>query len=404
MAKKQAVKGDSEKKESKEPKDTSLASYKKYSTQLDCLSTGIFALDLAIGALDPVLGIPGIRCRDIWEIYGFNNCFKSGTAEHMMMTTIKRYGPGSVVVVYSEPPDPERFIGMDVGVEDIEVASCIDKDSEEKELLMEASLEALLSAASDPKVKLCVVDSVAMLSANGELYDKDDKERGLGDPSVAVKAKVMNDFIARFMKLPPQCQSVLLLVNHLKVPISTGFSLFPSNKLRPETPGGRGMEFAAFVRTESSAVALMREKNHSVLDTKVEYGLEIAYKSPKNKYSHSTGTRIVKVKWDRKSKRINNAETVINYATFFTYVDPNAPKDAPAKEKIKSILTPPVVQAGAWFYIGKEAFQGVGKAAAWLEANPEILESLKAQIAKRSEQFFEDDKDFTSEYTLDEKE
>lgn len=364
----------------------SLSRVQKFRADLPVMSTGIFALDLGLGAIDPDTGLPGIKMGDIIEICGENNSYKTGTWEHTAKATIERYGPQSVVGVFSEPPNVERLISLGVNPEDIISIDCYNEDADSKLIHAKAALEALLEFAMLPEIKLCIVDSVATLTPEVDM------DKGLGESAVAGLAKIMNSFTADFTKIEED-RPLLMLINFYREPVNTSFRAAPASPLRPNTPGGRGMEFLAWHRVQCSSYPIYADKNHSILDTRIQTGLKIKYKIFKNKESHTVGQRIITTEFDFKTKRINNAETIITYSTFFTKVGPGGKKE--------SILTPPILQQGAWFVIGEEKFQGSAKAAAYLNSKPEIVRNLMSQITKMQESFFEDDSSFTSEYILD---
>jgi len=364
----------------------------KFRVEMPVLSTGITALDLAVGAVDPVTGIPGITLGDIVEICGENNSYKTGTWEHMARETLRTYGPYSVVGVFSEPPDTQRMIDLGIDPDHIISIDCFHEEAEQKNILAKAALEALLKFAKMPDIKLCIIDSIGNLTAETEIYDAKGKERGIGDRTVAAQAVVFNDFISRYSKLEG-IRPTLLMVNFYREAINTGFGFSqPTPIIRHKSPAGRGKEFACNVRILCSSTPKYSETKHSVLGNAIELGREVTYKIFKNKNSHTVGTRTVKTSFNFKTKKINNSEILLNYATFFQFKE---------GAETKSLLDPPLIQAGAWYRIGSERFQGSTKAIEYLDNNPDLCKSLLVQIAKNQDYFFEDDKNFKSEYILD---
>lgn len=371
----------------------------KFLTELPVLSTGIFPLDLAIGVLDPETGLPGIRCGDIAEIMGENNGFKTGTTEQLIAQTLKRYGPESVVCCFSEPPNIERMESVGINPSHIIALGVLHEDIKPTEMLAEHCCDAMLDFASYPQVKLIVIDSIGALITEGMMYDR----KKLTDVSynpVAAQAKVLNNFVNKFTKLDHR-ECVLWMVNHYREPINTGFSLTPNSLLRPKSGGGRGKEFMAWIRIMCISQPHWREERHSITDQRIADGLDVTYQVIKNKYAHSTLMRTVKAVFSTVTKKMNNAETILNYAKYFTRNETTKDAKGKASTQLTSILEPPVVQAGSWTSIGDERFQGGNKAAAYLEQQPEMMEKLIKQIATRQEDFFEDGKSFTAEYLLD---
>ena len=364
----------------------------KFRMERPVLSTGIYVLDLAIGSVDPETGLPGITLGDIVEICGENNSFKTGTWEQMAKTTIEKYGPYSVVGVFTEPPDTSRMIELGLNPEHIISIDCFHEEAEQKNILAKAATESLLKFAKLPEIKLCIIDSVGNLTAETEIYDAKGKERGIGDRTVAAQAVVFNDFISRYSKLEGD-KPTLVFINYFREAISTGYGFAqPAHIIRHKSPGGRGKEFASWIRILCSSVPIYAKTKHSVLDNAIEIGRTVTYKVFKNKNSHTVGTRTVKTDFFFKTKKVDNLEKLITYASFFQYKEGS---------ETKSLLDPPLTQAGSWYKIGDQRFQGSEKAAAYLESKPELCTELLKQITKYQDSFFEDDKSFKSEYVLD---
>ncbi len=377
---------------------------KQFRTQLPCLRTGIDALDMALGSIDPETGLPGLRQGDFMEVIGTNNSFKTGTWEHMALETVKRFGPKSVVGLFSEPPDVDRYIGLGGDPDDIWSIDTYHEDAEARQGLAEKGYETLYEFCKHPSIRLAIIDSMGQQITKSEMFESSTKEKELGTQTVASRAKLNNDFIKRFGLLP--IRPALVGINFHREQINTGFTFTNTfNPLAVTTGGGVGKDFAAHTRvlcSSSSEWKLDANKKpikHSILDEKIEIGRQITYKVIKNKNAKEYGVTIVKTSFDFRTKKINNSEIILDWCLFFTYQDPKL------KGELNSVLTPRVIRKGtsSW-YIGEESFRGKKPAEAYLDAHPEVREALLKQLAQEDyrNQFFSDEKRFKAEFVLDE--
>lgn len=344
---------------------------------LPVLATGIFPLDLATGEVDPELGNGGVRAGSIVEFCGKNNSFKSGTSDQFIYTTQQRYPGRSVAVLYSEVPEAGRLESVGIDIDNLVAVTCVDQTGHVM-ITAEEALETVLDLIAIPEIKLVVIDSLAALPVADQL----DRDMSQSD-AVAALAKVTNRFC---LKVPSKNKSnaVIVIVNHYRDPITTGMSFGPP-KTRRETPGGRGMEFLADLRVICSAKPIYDEKNHPIEGNKTQTALKVTYEIFKNKYCPTTGNRTVTADFNTRIHKVNNEEKALQYAQFF------GKKDG---DKLESIINPPVVQAGAWYYIGypeTKRLQGSDNAIKYLVDNPEIYGKLVKELTKTevSEKFFE---------------
>lgn len=366
----------------------------RFRYDLPVLSTGIYALDLAIGEVDPVEGTPGLVLGDVLEIAGYNNSFKTGTWEQMAVATIKRFGPQSVIGLFTEPPNVARSVDLGLDPDDILSLDCYHEESSQAQALAENGLAALLEYAAEPDIKLIIIDSVGNLNSEYELFDNKNKARALGDKVVAGGAGIFNDFCKKFSNIEGH-RAAMVLVNFYREAINTmswGFKP-TSSVLNIETGGGRGKEFLSAVRVICSSTP-KADRVHSVLKDKVEEGRNITYKIFKNKTSKTYGTVNVRAEFDYRTKKINNPDTLINWAEFFTFAE---------GKEWKSLIDPVIRRSGAYYYIGDAKFQGMAKASAYLHESPEVMKKILIQLAKPEirNMFFEDVKRFKSEAVLD---
>lgn len=344
---------------------------------LDVLSSGIFPLDLAFGEQDPKYGNLGVSARSVIEVEGENNCFKTGIGEHFIANTIRRYGNKSVACLWSETPNARRLASLGVDLDGVLSLGCYHPDIDKKRLLAENALNTLIECARDPKVKLCVIDSVAALTTNNQLYDGN-KEKELGDSDpVASLAKVINLFIKEWHYHNEQ--AVLLFINQERDEIRTSGFGGPTPLTRRKTSGGRGMEFRCDYRVNVIGGAVWSEKLHPVYNKKLQTGIRVNATVFKNKNGLTVGSRPAEFSFDFLSHKLNNEEKIVQFASFF---------GTKKGDEIISELEIPVAQAGSWTYIGKEKFNSGAKTAAWLRENPAVYDKLVAEIGKRQDLWF----------------
>ncbi len=360
--------------------------FRNFINGLPVLSTGVFPVDMAVGKIDPVTGNGGIRARDIVEIMGVPGVGKTSLLYSMIVETQKRYPHrGSVVLVCSELPDIDRLERAGVDVEKLVLIGCYTPDTKAKQLLAEGALHSAMELARDPACKLIGIDSVSTLIPE----KTDEKDIGESTP-VAGLANIMNPFIGKFYKYASV--AVLVMVSHYKESPNIGFSFVPTNLLTLKTSGGRNKEFLSMVRilVDGTAEYLKGPDGklpykHPTTNAKIQIGINITYQMIRNKYGNSDAFRTSKVYLDFKTGRFNNAEKTIDYASHFVAVDP-------VSKKTVSLLSPGVVQGGAWYTVGDQKFQGMDKAVAYLESHPELLWEIQKQLLPRSNEFFLDEK------------
>lgn len=358
--------------------------YRKLQLDLDVLETGILKFDMACGWLSPVSGLCGIRKGDMFEICGQSATGKTAVADQMTLTTLRRYGPQSVVWICSEQFEPQRFILKGIDPEDVIVRTADDPDYEIRKNLGEDLMEFALKMCEQEWVHLIIIDSVAALTTNRLLYDGKGENawRDVEVTPVANLGSAFNNFCFQFSRRRKNC--VLGMVNHWSPPIETGFTLNEDTV----TPGGAKKQFLSNVRVRAAGVLDIDRDQHSVEGYKSSNTLKTRFEFFKNKYCNPTNHRKVKVEYDFLTQRYNNEEALIEYASFFGTRVPNPDNK---KEKITvSKIDPPVAKIGAWTYIGNESFNGIDRAVQYLIDNPDIYDKIKLQLYQYRNEFWLD--------------
>ncbi len=371
--------------------------HKQIQLNLGTVQTGIFKLDPSIGYHGND-GLVGIAAREIVEFCGPSACGKSSAAVEVAKTTLERFGPHSVVWLNSESliSTLNMFELKGIDIDDILFKNVYDPDIEIRKNLAEDQLEWVLAMSEDPTIRLIVIDSVAALATGSQLYDGKgaNDNRDLEVSPVAALAKVFNNFILQFSRRNKN--AVLLMINHWKPPITTGFKLHEGT----DTPGGQMKQFLSNLRLLFTAQTEKDIEAHSVSGTKQSSTLNTRIEIFKNKYCNPTNNRVCKIAYDFINQRFDNEESALEWATFFGE-RVNDPEDKAKKRKITvSELEPKIAQAGAWWYIGDQSFNGTDQAVKYLIDNPEIYAKIKEQFAskERLDRFFMDTKpDFSQQ-------
>ncbi len=357
--------------------------YKRIREKSLCLSTGIFPIDMAIGEFDEE-GYAGIRQRDAFELFGPNNSLKSAVTISMIKETLDRFGPHSVFCIFSEPFDPWRMEQAGIDLDQLLTYEVYEIDEETGEVvingaLAQAALTADLHMCQEDGLMLTIVDAVAALVPELEMYDGK-KIRDINSIPIAASAKVMNSYIKKRKNLNKK--SVLGMVNHYHEKITSDFSALLMDKSKIQTTGGVGKDFAADVRILCNTTIEMQKENHSVIDAKQGKQYNSTWQLIKNKYCPTIVHRTVKGSFDPKVGKFDNEEKLIEWATFFAHKD--------NKDVIHSLLEPKVYKNAAHITIGDQKFHGIAKAVEYLRTNKEIFQSLKKQMYPLNGRFFED--------------
>lgn len=363
-------------------KSISVQEIKQFEKDLPVLSTGVFPIDLGLGAVDPVYGNGGIRARDLVEICAKNGSGKTAIANSMMATTQRRWPGRNIVCFFSETADFDRMEREGVDVDRLIIVG-------QHYVSAEDGLDAMLQFCEHEEINLCIIDSIAALAVSANA-DKDLSK----SEAVAALAKVFNRFSAEYFKrtrLAP-----LLMLNHYRDPVNTGFTLgkTSANPLIPETVGGRTKEFLSKARIMLKASPDYDEDvKHSftwggtIKDRRIDR-LKITAEIFRNKYAPPM--RKVRFKYDCNDLRFNNGETTLRLASFFS-------RKNSSTGEWESLLDPPVIQKGSWVTVGDQSWQGFENACNAIEDDIELIQAIQNQIVPRGKEFFDDEKNFDKE-------
>lgn len=200
------------------------------SMQIETVSTGSIALDLALG----VGGLPKGR---VTEIYGPESSGKTTIALHVIAEAQKRGGRCAFIdAEHALDPVYAKAIGCDI--DNLLVSQ---PDTGEQALTITNKL--IESGALD----VVVVDSVAALTPRAEI------EGEMGDSHVGLHARLMSQAMRKIVGNLNNSKTVLIMINQLREKIGVMFG-------SPEvTTGGKALKFYASVRMDIRRIETLKE-------------------------------------------------------------------------------------------------------------------------------------------------
>ena len=189
--------------------------------QIDVISTGSIAIDLALG----VGGLPRGR---VVEIYGPESSGKTTLALHVIAEAQKMGGTAAFVDV-EHALDPQYAQGLGIDLDSLLVSQ---PDTGEQ------ALDIAEMLVRSNAVDVVVVDSVAALVTKAEL------EGDMGDTHVGLQARLMSQALRKLTAAISRSKCVMIFINQLREKVGVMFG-------SPETTsGGRALKFYASVRLD----------------------------------------------------------------------------------------------------------------------------------------------------------
>lgn len=200
------------------------------SMQIDVISTGSIALDIALG----VKGLPRGR---VTEIYGPESSGKTTVALHVIAEAQKNGGTCAFIdAEHALDPEYAKAIGCDV--ENLLISQ---PDTGEQALTI---ANRLIESGG---VDVIVVDSVAALTPRAEI------EGEMGDSHVGLQARLMSQALRKIVANLNHSHTILIMINQLREKIGVMFG-------SPETTtGGRALKFYSSVRLDIRRIETLKE-------------------------------------------------------------------------------------------------------------------------------------------------
>lgn len=284
------------------------------------ISTGCLELDYA-------LGIGGLPCGRITEIYGPESSGKTTVALSVIAEAQKNGGMAAFIDA-EHALDPAYAEKLGVDVENLFVSQ---PDTGEQALEI---TEALVRSGA---IDVIVVDSVAALVPKAEI------EGEMGDSHVGLQARLMSQALRKLAGVISKSNTIAIFINQLREKVGVVYG-------NPETTtGGRALKFYASVRLDVRRGEVLKNGNEMV-------GNRTKVKVVKNKVAPPFKT----VEFD-----IIYGEGISKEGTI---LDMSATRGLVSK-------------TGAWYSYGEIRMgQGRENAKQFLKDNPEIMGTLEQAI------------------------
>ena len=291
-------------------------------SNVEAISTGSLALDLA-------LGIGGLPKGRIIEIYGPESSGKTTLALHVLAQAQK--AGGEVAFIDAEHAlDITYARALGVKVEDMLVSQ---PDTGEQALEI---TEALVRSGA---IDVIVVDSVAALVPRAEI------EGEMGDSFVGLHARLMSQALRKLTGAVGKTNTIVIFINQLREKVGVMYG-------NPEvTTGGRALKFYSSVRIDVRRIEALKN------------GSEII--------GNRTRAKVVK---NKMAPPFREAEFDIMYGEGISMLG----------ELIDLGVKLDLVQkSGSWYSMGETRIgQGRDSAKQYLRDNPEIADNLEAEIRR----------------------
>lgn len=187
--------------------------------------------------LDAALGVGGLPCGRIIEIFGPESSGKTTLALHVIAEAQKAGGIAAFVdAEHALDPEYARRIGVKL-----------------TELLIsqpdtgEQALDIVESLVRSGNVDVIVVDSVAALTP------KDEIEGEMGQQHVGKQARLMSQALRKLTAIVSRSKTIVIFINQIRMQIGVMFG-------NPETtPGGKALKFYTSVRLDIRRIAAIKK-------------------------------------------------------------------------------------------------------------------------------------------------
>ena len=281
-------------------------------------------------ALDAALGIGGVPKGRIIEIYGPESSGKTTLALHILAEAQKR--GGEVAFVDAEHAlDPVYAAALGVDIDNLLVSQ---PDTGEQALEI---TDALVRSGA---VDAVVVDSVAALVPKQEI------EGEMGDTFVGLQARLMSQALRKLAGTIAKTNCVVIFINQLRMKIGVMYG-------NPETTtGGNALKFYSSVRLDVRRVEAIKEGGNVV-------GNKTRVKVVKNKVAPPFREAMFEIMY---GQGISKWGELVDLAVQMDIVQ----------------------KSGSWFSMGDERIgQGAASVKEYFINNPEIAESVEAQVREK---------------------
>ncbi len=287
---------------------------------IECVSTGSLALDLALGGR----GIPRGR---IIEVFGPESSGKTTLTSHIVAEVQK--GGGVAAFVDAEHAlDPVYAQRLGVNLDDLLISQ---PDSGEQ------ALEIVEMLVRSGAIEVVVVDSVAALVPRAEL------EGEMGDSFVGLQARLMSQALRKLTGAVARSRCSVVFTNQIREKIGVMFG-------SPETqPGGRALKFYSSVRIDLRRIGQVKDRDEVI-------GSRVKATVVKNKIAPPFRRVEFEIRFNQGIHRVGE---VLDLAVLHGVVD----------------------KAGSWFsYKGERLGQGRERCCELMTENPDLMQSIQEDV------------------------
>lgn len=288
---------------------------------IESIPTGSLSLDIA-------LGIGGLPCGRIIEIYGPESSGKT-TLTLELIAQAQKLGKSCAFIDAEHALDPVYASKLGVNIQNLYVSQ---PDNGEQ------ALDICDTLVRSGGVDLIIVDSVAALVPKAEI------DGDMGDSHMGLQARLMSQALRKLTGSIKQANCMCVFINQLRMKIGVMFG-------NPETTtGGNALKYYASVRLDIRKGAAIKTKDGDVL------GNETKVKVVKNKVAPPFKAAEFQILYN---KGISKGSEIVDLGV-----------------KIKAI-----VKSGAWFsYNGEKIGQGKSNVIDYLTEHPEVSDEIEAKI------------------------
>ena len=292
----------------------------KVATQIQTVSSGSLALDIALG----VGGFPRGR---IIEVYGPESSGKTTVALHAVAEVQKRGGVAAFIDA-EHALDPEYAKALGVNIDELLLSQ---PDTGEQGL---GIADALVSSGA---VDIVIVDSVAALVPRAEI------DGDMGQSHVGLQARLMSQALRKLSGSINKTKTIAIFINQIREKVGVMFG-------NPETtPGGRALKFYASIRLDV-------RRSDQIKNGAEILGNHTKIKVVKNKVAPPFKTAEVDIMY---GEGISQIGEILDMASDLDLVK----------------------KSGAWYaYNDEKIGQGRENAKKYLTEHPEIVEVLTQKI------------------------
>ena len=295
------------------------------SLNVEAISTGSVALDIA-------LGIGGVPRGRIIEVYGPESSGKTTVALHVIAEAQKSGGNAAFIDV-EHALDPVYAAALGVDIDNLLVSQ---PDTGEQALEI---AEALVRSGA---IDVIVIDSVAAMVPRAEI------EGEMGDSHVGLQARLMSQALRKLTGIISKSNCVAIFINQLREKVGVVYG-------NPEvTPGGRALKFYSSVRLEVRRIETLKAGGDMI--------------------GNRTRVKVVK---NKVAPPFKEAEFDIMYGEGISH-------DGELVDL--GVRVGAVQKSGAWFNYGETRLgQGRDNAKNFLREHPEIAKEIEEKIKENGD-------------------